>query len=170
MGQNPGLPLNETTSEARSRPGLGGLDAAPSQARLGPAVPALRGFHLLWGPESPSGLTGLGGWMAHVWPLGPLVATGVPDDCVRNQPGRSPRLGGACRMLCSAGHGADLLIFISVILWFSRNMTKPSLIMQSPTRSAVHSRLSGYRPAPPHRADGVTRPWEGARAELSIGV
>lgn len=39
-------------------------------------------------------------------------------------------------------------MFISVILWFSRNMTKQSQIMKSPTFSAVHSRLSGANSVP----------------------
>lgn len=39
-------------------------------------------------------------------------------------------------------------MFISVILWFNRNMTKQSQIMKSPTLSAVHSRLAGANSAP----------------------
>lgn len=51
--------------------------------------------------------------MAHAWPLGPLLAEGAPTVSGA-KPGGSPRLGGGDRMLCGTGHGAGLLIFISV--------------------------------------------------------
>lgn len=69
--------------------------------------------------------------------------------CFQSQTQEEPKPGTArAQRFCNPGCGSELLIFISVILWFSRNMTKQSQIMKSPTFSAVHSRLSGANSAP----------------------
>lgn len=61
---------------------------------------------------------------------------------------RRPRLGGAGPGGLQAGRGAGTSMFISVILWFSRNVTAQPQIMKSPTFSAAPSGLPGRDPAP----------------------
>lgn len=61
---------------------------------------------------------------------------------------RRPSLGGAGPGGLQAGRSAGTLTFISVILWFSRNVTAQPQIMKSPTFSAAPSRLPGCDPAP----------------------
>lgn len=106
--------------------------------RLGLGIDlSAQGLHLFCGSESPSDLTY----------LGLLIVTGV-QAVSRSNPGGAYGWEGQSPRFCSPGRGAELLMFISVILWFSRNMTKQSQIMKSPTFSAVHSRLSGANSVP----------------------